>query len=388
MKLGLIFGSVVFLIAGISLLGNSSEVNAQSDLERAKDILSALTNATANATANATVNATANATANVMKKTEDLLGSAPNATEGGLKKYDNPRYGISFTYPAEWGNVLDDCPQLKDEYCGPQFAIMVNDTTAPDAAPLDKLTSAEIIEKFFRSIDLHAIGVLVFKLDKPSVDASACNCSTLKDFLVWDYAKTKRQGNTFINDNATTISSNYSAWQTETMSILGGVETKTIYVYAINGDVGYRFQYMANQGTTFDRYLEGFKDMLKTVTFYPAEPEKQPSFLNSSDIANLPSTPTAQDESIKILSSNDFIDSIGYLHVVGEIENNTPANIQFVKVTGTFYDSSNQVVATDFTYTNPSDIGPGQKAPFELTLLSASIPVSQIDHYNLIASYQ
>ena len=66
----------------------------------------------------------------------------------------------------------------------------------------------------------------------------------------------------------------------------------------------------------------------------------------------------------------------------------TATNAQFVKVTGTYYDSSNQVVATDFTYTNPSDIGPGQKAPFELTLLSASIPVSQIDHYNLIASYQ
>jgi hypothetical protein len=95
-----------------------------------------------------------------------------------------------------------------------------------------------------------------------------------------------------------------------------------------------------------------------------------------------------QDKSFKILISNDFIDSIGYLHVVGEVENNTPTNAQFVKITGTFYDSNNQVVATDFTYTNPSDIGSGQKAPFELTLTSASVPVSEIDHYNLIASYQ
>jgi hypothetical protein len=83
----------------------------------------------------------------------------------------------------------------------------------------------------------------------------------LKDYLVWDYARTSRQGNTFINDNTTTIGSNYSAWQTEAMTILGGIETKIIYVYAINGDVGYRFQYIANQGITFDRYLEGFKDM-------------------------------------------------------------------------------------------------------------------------------
>ena len=59
----------------------------------------------------------------------------------------------------------------------------------------------------------------------------------------------------------------------------------------------------------------------------------------------------------------------------------------FVKVPGTFYDTNNQVVATDFTYTNPADIGPGIKAPFELILTSASISVSQIDHYNWQASY-
>ncbi|MGI0033101.1 MAG: hypothetical protein ACRD97_07510 [Nitrososphaeraceae archaeon] len=46
------------------------------------------------------------------------------------------------------------------------------------------------------------------------------------------------------------------------------------------------------------------------------------------------------------------------------------------------------MVGTQFTYTNPSDIGAGEKAPFDLTLLSASIPTSQIDHYDLQASYQ
>jgi hypothetical protein len=92
-KLGLVFGSVILLIAGITLLGNSSEVNAQSDLERAKDILSAVTNATANATANVT----ANVTTIVMKKTEDLLGSAPNATQEVLKKYENDTLGHKFS---------------------------------------------------------------------------------------------------------------------------------------------------------------------------------------------------------------------------------------------------------------------------------------------------
>jgi hypothetical protein len=90
---------------------------------------------------------------------------------------------------------------------------------------------------------------------------------------------------------------------------------------------------------------------------------------------------------LQILSHNSFTDSIGYFHVVGEIKNNSPSTATFVKIVGTFYDVNNQVVATDFTYANPNDIGSGDKAPFDLSLLSASVPISQIDHYNLQASY-
>lgn len=54
----------------------------------------------------------------------------------------------------------------------------------------------------------------------------------------------------------------------------------------------------------------------------------------------------------------------------------------------TFYDINNAVVGTQFTYTNPSDISSGATAPFDLVLMSASVPTSLIDHYNLQASYQ
>lgn len=91
---------------------------------------------------------------------------------------------------------------------------------------------------------------------------------------------------------------------------------------------------------------------------------------------------------LQILSHNSFTDSIGYLHVVGEIKNNYPSTVTFVRIVGTFYDINNQVVGTQFKYANPSDIGSGQKAPFVLILASASIPISQIDHYSLQASYQ
>jgi len=91
---------------------------------------------------------------------------------------------------------------------------------------------------------------------------------------------------------------------------------------------------------------------------------------------------------LQILSYNSFTDSIGNLHVVGEIKNNYPSTATFVRIVGTFYDINNQVVGTQFTYANPSDIGSGEKVPFVLILTSASIPISQIDHYSLQASYQ
>jgi hypothetical protein len=73
---------------------------------------------------------------------------------------------------------------------------------------------------------------------------------------------------------------------------------------------------------------------------------------------------------------------------VGDVENNTPSTAEFVQITGTFYDINDAVVGTQFTYTNPSDISSGGKVPFNLVLMSASVPTSLIDHYKLVASYQ
>jgi hypothetical protein len=89
---------------------------------------------------------------------------------------------------------------------------------------------------------------------------------------------------------------------------------------------------------------------------------------------------------LKVLSSNSFMDSAGYLHLVGEIENGTPDPVTLVQATATFYDKNNNVVATDYSYTNPSDLRPGNKAPFEIILTSASIPVNRIDHHTITAS--
>ena len=120
--------------------------------------------------------------------------------------------------------------------------------------------------------------------------------------------------------------------------------------------------------------------------------EKKPSFLNSSNIVNTSTTgnsiPFLNKSSITILSHNSYVDSVGYFHVVGEVENNTPNTAKFVQITGTFYDINNAVVGTQITYTNPSNISSGAKAPFDLVLVSTSVPSSLVNHYKLSASYQ
>lgn len=90
---------------------------------------------------------------------------------------------------------------------------------------------------------------------------------------------------------------------------------------------------------------------------------------------------------LTILSSNTYVDSINHLNIVGEVQNNSPSVLDYVQVIGTFYDSMGKVVGTDYTFTNPTSINAGAKAPFHLILSEASIPIRQISNYSLQASH-
>jgi hypothetical protein len=331
-------------------------------------------------------NATTNATGEAMGKAKDVISTAANATANAtgeamtqannlLNKASSAGSNATQTAIDQTQNILTNVTNKMSNTA----------SNASDCAGNEPKGLMDLMFLGLKTCDVYKMSVVPFELDNPNIE-QPCLCTTLKDFIRWDYNRSGKDKETFINDNQTIIGRNYSAWQMETIYPSTGI--KYFEVFSINDNLGYKFWYSAPADARFDRYLDGFKNMLKSVTFTSPTPEKKPSFLNSSDTANTSSNTAVQDKSFKILSSNDFIDSIGYLHVVGEVQNNTPTNAQFVKITGTFYDSSDNVVGTDFTYTDPSDIGSGQKAPFELLLMSASIPVSQVDHYNLQASYQ
>jgi hypothetical protein len=208
MKISLLLALVIaFLIIGISLLGNSSEVNAQTQ---------------------------------------------------ALKKYENGEYGISFQYPSDWGEPSDlECHQTLGP-CGPRFINL------PSPAG-----------RFFS----YSFSISVIKLDEPAENAiNPCSCKTLKDFLVWDYARSHNLGNAFVNDNQTILGTNISGWQTETVST--EKTFKILRIYTIRGNVGYIFTYLAPSDEGFGLHLSSVKNVLKSVILKEPTPEKKPSFLN------------------------------------------------------------------------------------------------------------
>jgi hypothetical protein len=88
---------------------------------------------------------------------------------------------------------------------------------------------------------------------------------------------------------------------------------------------------------------------------------------------------------LKIVSSNGFKDNNEFspsYHIVGEVQNNGSDKAEFVQVSATLYDSSNQVIGTESTYTNPSTIDPGAKAPFEILVSTDKVKGGDLNIIN------
>jgi hypothetical protein len=76
--------------------------------------------------------------------------------------------------------------------------------------------------------------------------------------------------------------------------------------------------------------------------------------------------------------------TLGDLEVLGQVQNQGDASSPYVKVTGSFYDTTGKLVYVGYTFTDPSEIPAGAIYSFKLTVYSPDRS-SKIDHYNLIA---
>jgi hypothetical protein len=76
--------------------------------------------------------------------------------------------------------------------------------------------------------------------------------------------------------------------------------------------------------------------------------------------------------------------SLGDLEVLGEVQNQGDASSPYVKVAGSFYDTTGKLVYVGYTFTEPSEIPAGATYAFKLTIYSPDRS-SKVDHYNLTA---
>jgi len=276
------------------------------------------------------------------------------STNDTSKIYENRDTGIKLSYPSNWGNIVE-----KSEGCPKSACVSSSDGTSQ-------------------------VRFGIF-----SVSKDICKCS-LKDFIRTIYKVNEKgvNGFSFINDNQTIVGKKYPSWQYE-YSIVNENNniSKGLTILTTNNETHFGFAFVyPNVSQT--KLIPEFKKVIDSIEFVPIKVAKRPSFIDANETEMMiPEIQTGNNPNrLEILSHNSFTDSLGFMHVVGEVQNNSPTNAQFVQITGTFYDNNNQVVGTEFTYTHPSDIGAGDKAPFEIILTSTSVPVSEIDRYSLTAS--
>src|SRR4030042_6324036 len=95
--------------------------------------------------------------------------------------------------------------------------------------------------------------------------------------------------------------------------------------------------------------------------------------------------PSAAASGVEFGTHSSYRDTSGYLHVVGEVINNSGNNVKFVKVVATYYDQYGVVIRTEFTYTELDILVPGQKSPFDIS--SYPDEFLAFDHYIIQLTY-
>lgn len=70
----------------------------------------------------------------------------------------------------------------------------------------------------------------------------------------------------------------------------------------------------------------------------------------------------------EIINTSSFVNSIGYLNVVGEVKNTSSSTLEYGQIIASFLDSEDNVVDTSMTYTNIDIIKPGAVVPFKVNV--------------------
>ena len=136
---------------------------------------------------------------------------------------------------------------------------------------------------------------------------------------------------------------------------------------------------------SFDQQMPAVQKMIDSIKITPSNPTNN----TSAQYSTPPQLPSSTPPQLRILGTNSFYDNNQYnpgLHTVGEVLNYGTEKATFVSVSATLYDANNQVVGIGHTYTTPSNIMPGKKAPFEIVVYRDNIKggdFRSVHHFSL-----
>lgn len=117
--------------------------------------------------------------------------------------------------------------------------------------------------------------------------------------------------------------------------------------------------------------------LLPTVTAGPSAiaTATSPPLATATPIPTGPPTATIapiEPSQLTVISHKSYVDSLGWYHIVGEVQNNAEVPVEFVEVMAKLYDDTNTVIGTKITFTAPDTIFPGSSAPFDIITLRRS----------------
>lgn len=84
---------------------------------------------------------------------------------------------------------------------------------------------------------------------------------------------------------------------------------------------------------------------------------------------------------LEVTVTNIYRSITGTVHVVGTVRNIGSIGYTYVKIIGAFVDSAGTVIRTDFTFSEPSRLAPGQQGTFDMLFLDAP---SGLERLNLL----
>jgi hypothetical protein len=298
------------------------------------------------------------------------------------KSFTSPKFGLSMKYPVNWtflpSSTEDFSPGIYD------YSVIV----PPGSAALGQFCPTSNLEGTPAEIECGkdsptGLSLSVFKLKQGT---------TLKEFYDNEVDKSNSEvkrlvGPSELIETKKVNISGLSAIQTISVTTSGGVlgnalkiigdeppQRKDIFVYLVNGGLGYQILDGTKDEKDFDTYFPILQKMINSIQIEGAK-ENQ---VNPTLVPEAKTTPDAVD--VVLLSHKLKRGSGGYNDVIGQVKNIGSDTVEFVKIGLTVYDKNGDVVGTDSSYADSATLKPNQKSSFDI--------ISTKNNFNGMKNYE